>query len=112
MALDPFDPTMASHDRTSDDPPVGDATDPVVRNRYDWSETPPSLGVVLSFSELDDDPFGSERPGRNTLHDYVDPDALDRLFVDGDDDLSVAVSIEDFEVHLAGGEIAVYRTPA
>lgn len=98
------DSSGGSSDRTRD-------TEPVVRERFDWSETPPSLGIVLTLSKLgEDDPLESAEGRPAPLNDYVDPDALDALFSGGADDaLSVGVSVDDFEIHVAGDEIAVYR---
>lgn len=101
---------MDSQGPSGDEVSVGTDAPPIARNRYDWSETPPSLAIVQSLSEVENDPLDVTTSTSKTLSDYVDPDALDALYETQNRELpSTVVTIEAYDVSISGQEIAVYE---
>lgn len=70
----------------------GSSNDPIrVEHQYD-SETPPSIAIVRAIAVIEDvDPMDSPTELGITLHDHVDPTALDRLVTETD---TSSVSVE------------------
>lgn len=73
--------------------------------------TPPSMAILRALESLGVDVSGKAW----TLHDYVDPDALDGLFreglsSDGDRTGMVTLEVADHFVEVTPDEVVVYGT--
>lgn len=88
-------------DHTADERDTHD----LVRERHDWSNTPPSLAVIQALASIEDvDPAGLDL----RLHEYIDPEALDRVVANSRED-SVAISfvIGRYRVAIDDDELTV-----
>lgn len=57
-----------------------DSNDPIHLECQFGEDTPPSIAIVRAIAVIEDvDPMDSPRALGITLHDHVDPEALDRL---------------------------------
>ncbi|MFC7216240.1 HalOD1 output domain-containing protein [Saliphagus sp. GCM10025334] len=78
-----------------------------VREEYDCSVTRPSIAVIDAVAHAEDVEITDVSDALDTtLFDQVDPDALDAL-VSSSDHVSVAFSVDDYEVQIEGDEIVV-----
>jgi hypothetical protein len=75
--------------------------------------TSPSTAVIEAIASVEDvDPVGLSTAGGVTLHDYVDPDGLDRLLTNGGgDDLSISLCINEYTMRMDSDRIVVAHTP-
>ncbi|OLZ41499.1 hypothetical protein A6E15_11105 [Natrinema saccharevitans] len=80
--------------------------DVTVRREFDWSETPPSIAIVVTIAEIENvDPIDLPTTVGTTLYSYVDPGALDAL-VDGER-VAVSFSMAGYRVRIDGTELTV-----
>ncbi|USZ73072.1 HalOD1 output domain-containing protein [Natronosalvus halobius] len=78
-----------------------------VREEYDWSATRPSIAVIDAVAHAEDVEITDVSSALDTtLYGQIDPDALDTL-VTGSDYVSVAFSVDDYDVQIEGNEILV-----
>ncbi|UTF55887.1 HalOD1 output domain-containing protein [Natronosalvus rutilus] len=78
-----------------------------IRDEYDWSATRPSIAVINAVAHAEDVEITDVSDTLDmTLYDQVDPDALDTL-VFSSDHVSVAFSVDDYEVQIEGNEVVV-----
>lgn len=102
---------MVDREGQSDGRDDAPSAQPLVRERYDWSVTPPSLAILTALSRLeDDDPLDAAEDGAR-LHDYVDPDALDALVTHEPGGApTVSVRIDGYLVRIEDNEVSVTRS--
>lgn len=77
------------------------------RERYDWSETDPSLAILEALATIEEtDPIALFSGRGRTLYDHVDPEALDSL-VESATEIDLSVPIGGYRVRIDGEELAV-----
>jgi hypothetical protein len=88
----------------------GDGT--LIEAEYHRSATAPSTAVIEAIAAVEEvDPVALSSIEGITLHDYVDSDALDRLFTDrGVDDISVTFTVDEYTVCIERSEITIGHT--
>lgn len=103
---------MAFPDESDDDVAEDVEAGVLASTEFDWSVTPPSLAVVRTLSQASDvDPLALSSDQPVPLHDYVDPDALDALVGDGDDDsVTVTLSLDGCDVEIRDSDVVVSRS--
>ncbi|WP_418281921.1 HalOD1 output domain-containing protein [Halorubrum sp. DTA98] len=86
--------------------------DTLIKTEYDPVVTSPSAAVIEAIASVKDtDPATLSEVAGITLYDYLDPDALNRLFTHEDvDEISVTFSIDEYTVWMEGNKIAVAHT--
>jgi len=74
-----------------------------VSQQYDWGKTDASVAIVETIADLE----GTEPAAIEvTLHEHVDPDALDTLLSNGQH-VSVSFTIGDYHVRIDGNMLVV-----
>lgn len=86
----------------------GGIPDPV-RACYDWSITAPSIAIIETIASVEGvDPVALAAGGGSTLHEYVDPELLDKLVTNGRENrVSISVTIDGYTVRIEGTELIV-----
>lgn len=83
--------------------------DTVVRQSYDWSETPPSIAVLRALAAVEGvPPTDLHTEAGITLYDTVDLEALDAL-VTHESDVSVSFRVGEYVV-LIEDDVLTVRT--
>ncbi|UTF55946.1 HalOD1 output domain-containing protein [Natronosalvus rutilus] len=97
---------MSAGDRPGAEPSF-DSTTIHLRRTYDWSATAPSIAAIEALAHLENiDPTELTTIFETTLHDHVDPEALDTLVRDGKLG-SVTVTIDRSQLLFDGNELVV-----
>ncbi|GAB6862609.1 HalOD1 output domain-containing protein [Haloplanus litoreus] len=84
--------------------PTWDADRRAYVTRFDGTGRPPSVAVAVAVAAVLDE---SPRP----LFDYVDPDALDDLFVDSAESTTITVDVDGAVVTVRGDGRVFVRPP-
>lgn len=72
----------------------------LVRQSYDWSETPPSIAVLHALAAIEDvPPTDLHDEAGITLYGTVDLEALDALLTH-ESDISLSFSVENYTVFI------------
>lgn len=78
----------------------------LARREFDWSETRPSVGVVLVLSDLSPPVLSQDQGPR--LADYLDPDALDEVVTNASDETTVYATVRDCRVRVTNRAVSVW----
>lgn len=83
--------------------------DTVIRQSYDWSETPPSIAVLRALAAIEDvPPTALHTEAGIRLYDTVDLEALDALLTH-QSDVSVSFRVGEYTV-LVEDDLLTVRT--
>ncbi|MFC7230809.1 HalOD1 output domain-containing protein [Saliphagus sp. GCM10025308] len=101
---------MSAEDRPGDES-SSDSTTIHLRRTYDWLATAPSIAAIEALAHLENvDPTELTTIFEATLHDYVDPEALDTLVRDGKlGSATVTVTIDRYQLLFEGNELVVFE---
>lgn len=80
-----------------------------VRQRYDWSETAPSIVAVEALASLENvDPVALATEFDTVLYEYVDPEALDAIVGNGRaGSVAITLSVLGYRLRFEGDELVV-----
>ncbi|PCR90232.1 HalOD1 output domain-containing protein [Natrinema ejinorense] len=75
--------------------------------RYDWSQTAASMAVINAIAAIENtDPENRREELAITLHDHVNPEALDTV-VTNDTSVSISFPIRDYEIRIDGNTLTI-----
>ena len=78
-----------------------------VSQSYDWTEVPPSVAIIETIAEYEDETLDWTVENQNLpLAHCLDADALDTLVGNGTD-LSLSFSYAEYDILIHGNEVAV-----
>ncbi|WMT07994.1 hypothetical protein NP511_21840 [Natrinema thermotolerans] len=78
-----------------------------IQNQYDWSNTAPSQAIVEAIAAIENvDPIALSVEKGWTLHDTVDPEALDTLLNEGSL-VSVSFTIGSYKIQIEGKTLQI-----
>ncbi|NKE35634.1 hypothetical protein GWG54_07355 [Natronococcus sp. JC468] len=82
-----------------------DSTTIHFQRRYDWSATSPSIAIVTALATV----IGVDTTELDwTLHDYIDPEALDALVRDQQSErITVSFAVDRYRIRFDGDELRV-----
>ena len=71
-----------------------------VESQYNWSEAPPSVAIIYALAMLENvDPIQFSEELDRTLHDYIDPSALETL-VGNDQAVEVKFRMDEYTIQI------------
>ena len=86
-----------------------DACEPLFRQAYDWSDTTAGMATLTALGTLEEvDPVELSDVLGTTLHDHVDPEALNTL-VAGEERVNLSFLIDDYRVQIDGEKLTITR---
>lgn len=78
-----------------------------VQSQYDWSNIAPSQAIVKAIASIENvEPVDLSVEEDWTLHDHVDPEALDTL-MDEDDPVSVSFTVGAYKIQIEGRTLQI-----
>lgn len=105
-----MDEDTQSSDGCESDSTASDSATIHFQRAYDWSATPPSIAAVSALATVTGiDPTELAAELEITLHEYVDPDALDALVGDQQsEEVTVSFTIDRYRIRFEGDELVVH----